>query len=86
VGILAQDEWYVLRVRRSGPIAQQLPPVWTKATSWRLPSAYYLEGMEEPQQFFWHVAIMRQTGTSENGARIGEMISPATPTRILTWK
>ncbi len=86
IGILAQDEWYVLRVRRAGPIAQQLPAVWTKATSWRLPASYYLEGLQEPQQFFWHVVIMRQTGTAESGTRIGEMVSPETPIRILTWK
>jgi hypothetical protein len=29
---------------------------------------------------------MRQTGTGEDGTRIGEMVSPSTPTRILTWK
>jgi LysM repeat protein len=86
VGILAQDEWYVLRLRRAGPIAQQLPAVWTKATSWRLPAELYLPGLEEPQQFYWHVTILRQTGTGEDEIRTGEMVSPATPTRILTWK
>jgi LysM repeat protein len=83
VGILAQDEWYVLRVRRAGPIAQQLPPIWTKATSYRLPPELY---MADPQQFFWQVSIMRQTGTGEDGGRTGEMVSPATPIRILIWK
>jgi LysM repeat protein len=83
IGILAQDEWYVLRMRRAGPIAQQLPPVWTKATSYRLPPELY---MTEPQQFLWQVCIMRQTGTSEDGIRTGELVSPSTPTRTLTWK
>ncbi|HSJ52383.1 MAG TPA: hypothetical protein VLC52_01445, partial [Anaerolineae bacterium] len=84
--ILDQDEWYVLRMRRSGPLTQQLPPVWTKATSWRLPRELYRTGLAEPQKFYWQVNIMRQTGTEEDGTRIGEMVSPSTPTRMLTWK
>jgi len=83
VGILEQDEWYVLRVRRAGSIAQQLPAVWTKATTWRLPPELYLQ---EPQQFYWHVIIMRQTGMSEEGTRTGEIVSPSTLTRVFTWK
>jgi len=86
VGILEEDEWYVLRMRRSGPMAQQLPAVWTKATSWRLPPELYVAGLEAPQRFYWHVSIMRQTGTNEDGIWVGEMVSPSTPTRSLTWK
>ncbi len=86
VGILEEDEWYVLRVRRSGPLAQQLPAVWTKATSWRLPAELYVAGLEQPQRFYWHVTIVRQTGTDEDGTRVGEMVSPSTATRTLTWK
>ena len=86
VGILDEDEWYVVRARRSGAVAQQLPLVWTKTTSWRLPSEYYIEGLEEPQQFFWQVSIMRQTGVKDDGAPTGEEASPSSGTRTFFWK
>jgi hypothetical protein len=86
VGILDEDEWYVVRVRRTGLLAELLPLVWTKATSWRLPSDLYVEGLDEPQRFHWQVSIMRQTGVAENGAWLGEQISPSSEVRTFSWK
>lgn len=86
VGILNEDEWYVLRMRRSGAIAQQLPPVWTKTTSWRLPSDLYIEGLTEAQRFDWQVVVMRQTGIEEDGTLTGEQISPSSGSRTFFWK
>jgi LysM repeat protein/predicted nucleic acid-binding Zn ribbon protein len=86
VGILEEDEWYVVRVRRSGEVAELLPLVWTKATSWRIPGDLYVAGMEEPQRFYWQVSIMRRTGVAEDGTWIGEQISPSGVVRTLTWK
>ena len=84
VGILNPDEWYVLRMRRTGDVAQQLPMVWTKATSWRLPGDLYVEGVE--QKFSWQVTIMVQTGTKADGTWEGEASSPSTETRTFFWK
>ena len=86
VGILDPDEWYTIRVRRTGIIAQILPVVWTKATSWRLPADLYIEGLTDPQRFTWQVNIMRQTGVDEDGNRVGEQISPTGVVRTFTWK
>jgi LysM repeat protein len=86
VGILDEDEWYVVRVRRTGLVAQVLPLVWTKATSWRLPSDLYVEGLVEPQRFHWQVSIMRQTGVAEDGDWTGEQVSPSSQVRTFTWK
>ncbi len=86
VGILRPDEWYVLRMRRSGVVAQQLPPVWTRATSYRLPAELYMAGLAEPQRFYWQVVVMRQTGEAEDGSPQGEPISPSSGTRSFTWK
>ena len=86
VGILDPDEWYTIRVRRTGIIAQILPVVWTKATSWRLPSDLYIEGLTDPQRFTWQVYVMRQTGVDDDGNRIGEQISPTGVVRTFTWK
>jgi LysM repeat protein len=86
VGILDPDEWYTIRVRRTGIIAQILPLVWTKATSWRLPSDLYIEGLTDPQRFTWQVNVMRQTGVDDDSNRIGEQISPTGVVRTFTWK
>ena len=86
VGILDPDEWYTIRVRRTGIIAQILPVVWTKATSWRLPSDLYIEGLTDPQRFTWQVNVMRQTGVDDDGNRVGEQISPTGVVRTFTWK
>jgi LysM repeat protein/predicted nucleic acid-binding Zn ribbon protein len=86
VGILAEDEWYTVRVRRTGPIVQLLPVVWTKVTSWQLPAELYIEGLTEPQHFHWQVNVMRQTGVDEDGDWLGEQISPAGEVRTFTWK
>jgi LysM repeat protein len=86
VGILAEDEYYTVRVRRSGAVAQTLPVVWTKVTSWQLPAELYIEGLAEPQRFHWQVSVMQQTGVDEDGDPIGELISPPGEVRTFTWK
>jgi LysM repeat protein len=86
VGILEEDEWYVVRLRRSGVIAEQLPLAWTRATSYRLPAGLYIEGLDEPQRFYWQVMVMRQTGVDQNGTWLGEVASPSGETRTFTWK
>jgi LysM repeat protein len=86
VGILGEDEWYVIRMRRSGAVAEQLPLVWTKATSWRLPPDLYEAGMAEPQLFYWQVVVMQQSGANEDGTWIGEQISPTGQVRTFSWK
>ncbi len=86
VGILDEDEWYVIRLRRTGDVVQQLPLVWTKTTALRLPPDLYVEGLTEPQRFHWQVAIMRQTGEDEDEQPTGEIISPWSGTRTFTWK
>ena len=86
VGILAEDEWYTVRVRRSGQVAQTLPVVWTKVTSWQLPAELFIEGLVEPQRFHWQVSVMQQTGVDEEGNPVGELISPPGEVRTFTWK
>jgi hypothetical protein len=41
VGILAEDEWYILRVRLMTEPVYQHPSVWTKVTSWRVPASLH---------------------------------------------
>ena len=89
VGILDEDEWYVLHLRwmgapAPGQFTDQPPLVWTKTTSWRLPAELYTGGMAEPQRFRWQVSIMRQTG-DDHGTWLGDQISPDSITRTFTW-
>ncbi len=86
VGILAEDDWYVVWMRRSGTITEQLPLVWTKVTSWQLPSDLYIAGLAQAQQFDWQVVVMRQTGLAADGTRFGEEVSPRSGSRTFTWK
>ena len=86
VGILGEDEWYTVRVRRPGAVAQVLPVVWTKVTSWQLPAELYIQGLIEPQRFHWQVQVTRQTGVDEDGNPVGEQISPNGELRTFSWK
>jgi LysM repeat protein len=84
VGILDEDEWYVVRLRRMDPRAVQPPLAWTKATSWRVPAEFY--GGDRASNFRWQVSIMRQTGTDSDGAWTGEGQSPSSETRTFSWR
>jgi LysM repeat protein/predicted nucleic acid-binding Zn ribbon protein len=86
VGILEEDEWYAVRLRRSGNVAEQLPLVWTRATSWRVPAELHVAGLNPPQQFSWQVMVMQQTGTDDDGRWTGEAISPSSGTRTFSWE
>lgn len=86
VGILPKDDWYVLRLRRAGAITEQLPPVWTKVTSWRLPAELYMADPAGPQRLDWQVVVMHHSGTDAEGAWTGEELSPRSGTRTFYWK
>jgi LysM repeat protein len=85
VGILDGDEWYVVRLGRMDPRAEQPPLHWTKSTSWRVPEELYVAG-PEAQDFRWQVSIMRQTGVDEDGNWVGEAQSPSSETRTFSWR
>ena len=86
VGILDEEQWYVVHLRR---VATSLPhpqPFWTKATSWRLPADILAEGSGASQQFRWWVTVMQQTGVDEDGIWTGEKASPQSDTRVFFWR
>jgi hypothetical protein len=86
VGILAKDEYYVLRMRRAGLVAEQLPTVWTQITSYRLPADLYLAGAAQAQTFYWQVSVMRKTGEGDDGTWTGIEISLRSTQRTFTWQ
>jgi len=86
VGILDEDEWYTVRLRRSGNLAEQLPLIWTKATSFRVPTDLHIAGLNPPQEFTWQITVMQHTGEDEDGSWIGSAISPSSGTRTFSWQ
>lgn len=85
VGILTEDEWYVVRLRYEAPGAVQPPDVWTKTTSWRAPADLYPPADVEPRLLHWNVIVMRQTGTGPDGTPQGVDVSPVSATRGFYW-
>jgi hypothetical protein len=85
VGILADDEWYVLRLQYKAKEAGQPPKVWTKATAWRVPADLYPPPDVRARLLRWNVAIMRQTHIGPDGTPEGVEISPVSTTRSFYW-
>jgi len=85
VGILAEDEWYVLRLRYETEVAAQPPNAWTKTTSWRMPADLYPLSEVKSRLLHWYVTVMRQTQTGPDGTPQGVDISLASATRSFYW-
>ncbi len=93
VGILAEDEWYILRLRLMTEPVYQHPSVWTKITSWRMPASLYPSALAnidpsvkaESHLFRWDVTVVRHTGTRPDGKPDGIAISPMSATRSFFW-
>jgi LysM repeat protein len=85
VGILEEDEWYVVRIREVAEGAAQPPLVWVKSTSVRLP-VEYRPGADNPTGLLrWEVAVMRQTGETTGGQRVGVQVGAVSETRNFFW-
>jgi hypothetical protein len=85
VGILAEDEWYVLQLQYEAQQTAEPPRVWTKATSWRVPADLYPPPEVESCLLRWNVTIMHQTHTGSDGTPEGVVISPMSATRSFYW-
>lgn len=101
VGILAEDEWYILRLRLMSEPVYQHPSVWTKVTSWRVPASLYPSALlrtdpsttlrtgpsveAESHLFRWDVTVVRHTGTRPDGQPDGIAISPMSAIRSFFW-
>jgi hypothetical protein len=85
VGILAEDEWYVLRLRYEAEGVTQPPTIWTKTTSWRAQADLYPPSHVESRLIRWDVTVMRQTHTGTDGTPQGVEISPTSAPRGFHW-
>ncbi len=86
VGILDENEWYVVRLRWTDSEEEQPLYFWTKATSWRVPANLYISGADQAQRWRWRVLVVRRTGIAENGMWIGDEFRPSSDARVFYWK
>lgn len=84
VGMLADNEWYVVLLYPQSAASRQYPSIWTKATSHRLelaeaPAAGQVAG------YSWQVSVVRVTTTAAGGSGL-EPASPTSEMRRFSWQ
>jgi LysM repeat protein len=85
VGVLADDEWYVLRLGVPGDVAQP-EAVWVKTTGWRAPADLRPAQDVAEEPFEWQVVVVRLVETLPDGSRRTEPQSPLSETRTFYWR
>ncbi|MGC9333315.1 MAG: LysM peptidoglycan-binding domain-containing protein [Anaerolineae bacterium] len=86
VGILEEDEWYVVQITRLGNRLKQAPLIWTQATSCRVPADLHIGGLDPAPRFTWQVTVMQHTDTREDGTWAGQSLSPSSGMRTFSWQ
>ncbi|MCL5998291.1 MAG: LysM peptidoglycan-binding domain-containing protein [Chloroflexi bacterium] len=82
VGILPEDQWYVVQVQPSGAIT--VPVYETKATSIKLTRAIF--GDQDERSFAWWVQVKQLLGVnSQTGERVYNTLSEPSTVRRFTW-
>ena len=84
VGILGEDEWYVVRMVHDGAETEGL----TKAPSWRVPSELYPDLGDSPV-FQWYVLIATappDAGRSGRELAVEDVLSPPSLLRSISWR
>ena len=80
VGILGQDEWYLLRLWT--PEDPNSPEeIWTKTPSWRVPLSHYPRG-RRLRRFSWQVTLVSRIGEGQQWAPA----SPSSEKYIFIWQ
>ena len=86
VGILAEEEWYVVRVRMVQGDDVQPVEVWTRATAWRIPVEMHPSPEAKSHLFSWDVVVMQRTDTRADGTWQGVPLGPSSPSWTFTWR
>jgi LysM repeat protein len=82
VGLLKQDEWYVVQVQPGKAIT--VPLYQTKATSLKLTQDLLAGNTEDTVT--WFVQVKRRAGSDANGNPVYEDVSPPSEVRNFTWR
>ncbi|MCS7220507.1 MAG: LysM peptidoglycan-binding domain-containing protein [Anaerolineae bacterium] len=84
VGLLDQDEWYVVRLWPADPNLPSPPTYWTKGTSWRVGSEWRPSEVRYGRRYLWQVVVLRAHGEGAS-RRVIEATSPLSEIRSFTW-
>ena len=88
VGLLADDEWYAVRLSWSeNGVFGQRGGNNVKETEWQIPADFYWgkPDQETGRAYEWYVYVERVTVT-EDGQRVGQPASPRSEPRVLYWQ
>ncbi len=91
VGILAEDEWYVVRLRYIAEETDKaaevtpLPSMWTRSTAWRVPPTWRPPEAARSHLFRWSVTVVLQSGVGEDGTWEALALSPMSRSRSFSW-
>ncbi len=83
VGLLQLNEWYVLHIWPRDGLFELPPPVWTKATSFRLTNQW-APPSDRVVTYGWQISVVRVV-TNTNGERSIEATSPPSEVRNFVW-
>lgn len=84
VDILAPNEWYVLRVWPTQGTLELPPPVWTKATSYRL-GVQWAPPSGTSMTYGWQVTVVRVLPDQGEGREIQSASAPS-DVRTFVWR
>jgi LysM repeat protein len=84
VGILEEDEWYLVTLNYLVNGEREAAREWTKATSWRLSEELHPPAEAETRTLVWDVAVVRRAPSPSN-IEEGEILSPRSRPREFTW-
>ena len=82
-GLLEQNEWYVLYIWPLEGVFELPPPVWTKATSFRL-SNQWAPSPDRDVTYRWQISVVR-VFTDDEGERIIEAAGVPSDVRSFIW-
>jgi len=82
VGLLADDQWYVLEAWLPGAASGALPAIWTKTTSYRVPADWHPDADVSSQEICWQVTVFQRTEIPEDEPYLAA-VSPPSEVRCL---
>ncbi|NOZ27254.1 MAG: LysM peptidoglycan-binding domain-containing protein [Chloroflexi bacterium] len=84
VGLLDEDEWYIVRIWPQDPRLPRPPAYWTKGTSWRVGAEWRPPDTSGERRYFWQVIVVRAEGEGAD-RHATEATSPMSATRSFIW-
>lgn len=79
VGLLDDNTWYVVSIRREDQSEPSLG--WTRTTAWRFPASEFPGAEAASNRFYWSVTVMRAVEGSAP-----EALSPQSEERVFVWE